>query len=194
MKKILLFLLFSITLNVFAQTSLDEVVYLKNGSIIRGVIIEQVLNEKIKIQTYDGNVFVFMYDEIEKITKEPKPTINTNAYKNLAEEANQHKTKGIACVLIGTSFFATGMPLMIRGGRYGLLGRFIPGTILVGVSAPLIIAGPIQLGKYSKLKKEAGEQTGLFISPSIVFYDDKSLSPSKDSKNISVGATLSFKF
>ena len=47
-----------------------EVVYLKNGGIVRGVIIEQIPNVQLKIQTIDQNVFVFKMDEIEKITKE----------------------------------------------------------------------------------------------------------------------------
>ncbi len=47
-----------------------EVVYLKNGSIIRGIIIEQTPNVQIKIQTKDGSVFVYKMDEVEKITKE----------------------------------------------------------------------------------------------------------------------------
>lgn len=52
------------------QNNFEEVVYLKNGSIIKGIIIEQVPNQSIKIQTKDGNIFVFKYEEIEKITKE----------------------------------------------------------------------------------------------------------------------------
>src|SRR3954452_12312362 len=55
---------------IFAQQNLQEVVYLKNGSIIRGAIIEQVPNKSIKIQTGDGSVFVYQMDEVEKITKE----------------------------------------------------------------------------------------------------------------------------
>jgi hypothetical protein len=51
---------------------------LKNGSIIRGMIIEQVPNQSIKIQTKDRNVFVFKYDEIEKMTKENLPADNSN--------------------------------------------------------------------------------------------------------------------
>jgi hypothetical protein len=47
-----------------------DVVYLKNGSIIKGIIVEQYPNVQIKIQTKDGNLFVFKMDEIEKITKE----------------------------------------------------------------------------------------------------------------------------
>ena len=50
---------------------LQDVVYLKNGSIIRGLIIEQIPNVSLKIQTVDGSVFVYKIDEIEKMTKEP---------------------------------------------------------------------------------------------------------------------------
>jgi hypothetical protein len=35
-----------------------EVVYLKNGSVIKGTIVEQVPGESLKIQTRDGNVGV----------------------------------------------------------------------------------------------------------------------------------------
>lgn len=49
---------------------LKDVVYLKNGSIIRGVIIEQIPNESIKIRTNDGSVFVYSTEEILKILKE----------------------------------------------------------------------------------------------------------------------------
>ena len=53
----------------FAQ-DIQEVVYLKNGSIIRGLIIEQIPNESLKIQTRDGNVFAYKMSEVQKITKE----------------------------------------------------------------------------------------------------------------------------
>ncbi len=56
---------------------LQEVVYLKNGSIIRGVIIEQVPNESLKIQTADGSIFAYPMDEVEKITKE-QPLVSNN--------------------------------------------------------------------------------------------------------------------
>ena len=49
---------------------LQDVVYLKNGSIIRGLIVEQVPNESIKLQTNDGNIFVYNLDEVQKMTKE----------------------------------------------------------------------------------------------------------------------------
>lgn len=62
-------MLFGVTGSAFAQ-NLEEVVYLKNGSVIRGTIVEQVPNESVKIQTRDGNLFVYRMDEIQKISKE----------------------------------------------------------------------------------------------------------------------------
>ncbi|MCH8332139.1 MAG: hypothetical protein IH946_12340 [Bacteroidetes bacterium] len=51
----------------------EDVVYLKDGGIIRGKIIEHVIGEKITIQTIGRNVFVFTYEQIEKITSEQMP-------------------------------------------------------------------------------------------------------------------------
>lgn len=65
-----------ISLALFSQSNLEEVVYLKNGSVIRGTIIEQVPNQSLKIQTKDGNIFVYNMSEVEKITKE-EPYIKT---------------------------------------------------------------------------------------------------------------------
>jgi hypothetical protein len=82
MKKLnqhLLLLLFVLICNLsFGQNNMEDVVYLKNGSVIRGIIIEQIPNQSIKIQTKDRNVFVFKYDDIEKITKENPPLDYSN--------------------------------------------------------------------------------------------------------------------
>ena len=50
----------------------QDVVYLKNGSVIRGMVIEQVPNVSLKIRTADGSVFVYAMDQVEKITKEQR--------------------------------------------------------------------------------------------------------------------------
>lgn len=65
----LLAVLFLTAIRVQAQ-DLQEVVYLKNGSIIRGVIIEQTPNVSLKIRTPDGSIFAYKMEEVEKITKE----------------------------------------------------------------------------------------------------------------------------
>jgi len=49
---------------------MQDVVYLKNGSIIRGIIVEQIPQESIRIQTVDGSVIVYGMNEIARITRE----------------------------------------------------------------------------------------------------------------------------
>jgi len=74
MKKIISILIFTaISVFAIAQQNYQDVVYLKNGSIIRGIIIEQIPNKSIKIETAGKSVFVYQIDEIEKMTKEVKP-------------------------------------------------------------------------------------------------------------------------
>ncbi len=55
---------------LYSQVGYDDVVYLKNGSIIHGMIIEQVPGQSLKIQTRDRNIFVYKMDEVQKIAKE----------------------------------------------------------------------------------------------------------------------------
>lgn len=87
MKKNLTLLLFVlITIVSFGQINYKDVVYLKNGSIIRGIITEQVPNKLIKIETEDRNVFVYSIDEVEKLTKEqPQGNCLQPGYKGIAE-------------------------------------------------------------------------------------------------------------
>ena len=47
----------------------QDVVYLKNGSVIRGVVVEQVPGVSLKVQTADGNMFVYEMSEVEKMPK-----------------------------------------------------------------------------------------------------------------------------
>ncbi|OGU39651.1 MAG: hypothetical protein A2X61_09820 [Ignavibacteria bacterium GWB2_35_12] len=84
-KTVFFFFAFLLTISILSSIQLNaqelqEVVYLKNGSIIRGTIIEQVPGKSLKIQTADGSVFVYQMEEVEKITKE-KP-VSTNIYSN----------------------------------------------------------------------------------------------------------------
>jgi hypothetical protein len=79
-KMFIVIVIFIITnLSVFAQQVMEDVVYLKNGSIIHGTIIEQVPGKTLKIKTHDGNIFVYSLDEVEKMTKETStnPVLNS---------------------------------------------------------------------------------------------------------------------
>ena len=60
---------FVATSQVFAQQPIEDVVHLKNGSIIRGAITELIPGKlQLKIQTRDGNLFVYRMEEIAKIS------------------------------------------------------------------------------------------------------------------------------
>jgi hypothetical protein len=49
-----------------------DVIYLKNGGIVKGTIIEQIPGKTVKIQQRDGNLLIFNYEDIDKILKENK--------------------------------------------------------------------------------------------------------------------------
>jgi len=48
-----------------------DFVYLKNGSIIKGTVIETIPDSTVKIQTDEGRSYVYRMTEVDKITKEP---------------------------------------------------------------------------------------------------------------------------
>ncbi len=58
----------------------NDLVKLKNGSAIRGKIIETT-DQKTKIKTIDGSIWVYTRNEIESIGKF-KPTLTPNGYYN----------------------------------------------------------------------------------------------------------------
>jgi len=59
-------------IQALAQNSTIDILYLKNGSIIKGNITEMVPNQTIKIRTADGSLFVFKMEDVEKVVKEDK--------------------------------------------------------------------------------------------------------------------------
>jgi len=60
------------TAGAFAQNNMEDVIYLKNGSVYRGMIIEQVPGVNYKVQIAGGSVFTVTVPEVEKITKEQR--------------------------------------------------------------------------------------------------------------------------
>ncbi|MEZ4847125.1 MAG: hypothetical protein R3B93_00525 [Bacteroidia bacterium] len=68
---------------LFAQHRVleEDVVYLKNGSIIRGQIEEQIPGDYVKIRVISDTAFTFQTSEIEKITREPSKYISIKVKK-----------------------------------------------------------------------------------------------------------------
>jgi hypothetical protein len=95
MKKLtLIILLMTTSIISFSQKNYEDVVYLKNGSVFHGMIVELVPNQSLKIETIGGNIFAFKMDEIEKYTKEPIGKQNTRV-------ANANSGSGLSKGYIG---------------------------------------------------------------------------------------------
>jgi hypothetical protein len=102
MKNILIiFLVLTSYFSINAQTNYEDVVYLKNGSVIHGIIIEQIPNVSIKIKS-GQNTFVFKIDEILKMTKE-EITIDQTSTNNIKINSGIEKFIGLFEVLTQTS-------------------------------------------------------------------------------------------
>ena len=80
MKRIfILFVLVAFVIPVIGQT--PNQVYLKNGSIIKGTIVEMDPLNVIKIQTSDGSLFVFQMAEVDHIVGAVTTDKNTGLVK-----------------------------------------------------------------------------------------------------------------
>jgi len=115
---ILVFCLLIFVPELYSQQSLEDVVYLKDGSIIRGIIIEQIPNVSLKIQTRDGSVFVFPMEKVEKISKEPRIT-------GPEQQFQTYKSPGVAFAL---SFLLPG-----AGQFYN--GDYLKGGVQFGIAS-----------------------------------------------------------
>ena len=95
----------------------QEVVYLKNGSVVRGVVIEQVPGVSLKVQTSDGSIFAYQMSEVVKITKESANYRNGNSMRLNNNSGNETGYKGFIDLGYTHSTIAL-------NGFYNPLGKF----------------------------------------------------------------------
>jgi hypothetical protein len=163
-------IILSVTMMV-AQTVYRDVVYLKNGSVIKGTIVETVPEKSIKIETVDGNLFVYNLSDIEKLTKEAvaapskesKPVIerlgndeqrsneNQRSYESPRSYESQRSSEGSASIF--SIYGALALPL----GSLGKTDGDYAGRAKTGWSAGLqfVTGGTIGFlidGSYSQNK------------------------------------------
>ena len=62
----------------FAQ-QYEDVVYLKDGGVRRGLILEQIPNESLKLKTAYGEIFVIQMSDISKTAKEEKEVLDAES-------------------------------------------------------------------------------------------------------------------
>ncbi|MEZ4777426.1 MAG: hypothetical protein R3D00_29890 [Bacteroidia bacterium] len=89
---------------------MENVIYLKNGSEIRGWILEQIPGEYVKIELVGGSILVYQQDEIEKITSEPTQYAQIIRRVNRKRAGIQYRDRGLY------NFVTTGY--IINEGRW----------------------------------------------------------------------------
>ncbi len=92
---------------------LEDVVYLKDGGIIRGTIIEQRPGESILIRTRDGNQFRFTMEQIDRITKEPVQGVQQPPQPQQPAQPQQFRQTGPGAKSPGAGALIS---LLITGG------------------------------------------------------------------------------
>ena len=88
-------------------TSAKEVVYLKNGSIIKGDIVEIIPNKTLTVETADGSSFVCNYDDIDKITREK--SVNNEVIETPKIKNNSSPLKRGYSAQINSDIFANSL-------------------------------------------------------------------------------------
>jgi len=80
-------LLTTIVINfAFSQENYNDVIYLKNGSIIKGQIIELKPDKSIKIETKDKKQYNFTNEEIDKFSRENSKEIHNKIDDSLKND------------------------------------------------------------------------------------------------------------
>lgn len=85
-KTLFVLIMMALSSITFAQSNTEDVLYLKNGSIIRGKIVDQMSPDKVRVELMGGSVFVFAKAEIdsmkrENVIKRKQKEIQTNYYR-----------------------------------------------------------------------------------------------------------------
>lgn len=111
------------TVNTWAQQTREDVVYLENGSVIRGQVMEYDPKGNIKIEIYGGSLLVYKSSEVIKIEKETVKVEGVVAVKK--EKRPNHK-------VADTGIYGTVSVGTLAG--FGDWGNFTPGISLKGVA------------------------------------------------------------
>ncbi|MGB1315447.1 MAG: hypothetical protein ACPG4Y_05470, partial [Chitinophagales bacterium] len=72
MKNLLILFTLLFSINSFAQSVGDyiDVLHFKDGSVVKGIVLEQIIGKSVSIQNKDGELKKFQLSEIEKVSKE----------------------------------------------------------------------------------------------------------------------------
>lgn len=198
-----------------AQSNLIDVVYLKKGSIIKGIIVEQVPGQTVKLQASDGSIFVFEASEIEKMTREVQATINPapsstasaaikrdewgRTYNQNMEFAKHRKQASIAFMTTGSILLVGGTTFIILSTdpalRSGAVSGYLYGGIITAAAGvPFLTLGGALWSAQLRYRGRAQNMTGgtTQLNPALILTE--TFSDLRIHTGSAVGIQLSYQF
>ena len=161
----------------------EDVVYLKDGSVIRGMIIEQKPNKYIKIKS-GQNIFVYQMDEIDKMTKEISKYTTDVKDKTWSIQAGFGTHRSFSLIAItkdfrignnGAFFITAGLGSALIGAGFAVQSDYNNNGVNFSGTFGLNVVGPTLNGNLSYHWKvgnqvfiSAGVMAGIF---STEYYD-----------------------
>ncbi len=114
--------------SVNAQQEMEDVVELKDGSILRGTIVEDIPGESLLIETRDGNRFRISYDRIARRAREPRvAAVPTQAQAETPSQPRAQVTTGRKSP--GLAFF---LSFLLVGAGQGYNGQWGKTALMAG--------------------------------------------------------------
>ncbi|MAX29649.1 MAG: hypothetical protein CMG14_01770 [Candidatus Marinimicrobia bacterium] len=114
-----------------------DVLYLKNGSIIKGQIIENKINDYIKIELSGGSILIYKYNEISSIEIEKNEKLISDKNINFSNSVSSIDcfSKGYN---IGNTESVGVLPLvsMLGGYGFGIIGWGVGFALVSGKTFP----------------------------------------------------------
>lgn len=130
------FLLFFVSSNGFTQERID-VIHLKNGDILKGIIIENEPNNFVRIEFTDGSIRTIKYADILKLAKEKRETKAQDAQMDMQKMMyydSQKKSPGTAAIL----------SLLFTSAGHAYAGNWPRGLLFTGgkvISVLVMVSG-----------------------------------------------------
>lgn len=114
-----------------ASQEMEDVVYMKDGSVLRGVIIEQNPGDYLLLQTRDQNVLRFSFSDIDRLTREAREAPASAEPRVAVAEKSPGTAMGLSFLVTGLGQFYNGESS--KGVLHLVVGAVAAGTMLAGV-------------------------------------------------------------
>ncbi|MBO8152299.1 MAG: PorT family protein [Candidatus Marinimicrobia bacterium] len=175
-----------------------DVIYLKNGDVAKGMIVENVPNDYVKLEIPGGTILTFKYSEIERFAKEKietstktnKQSTYSPSFAKLLDQLNTGEIqKGIKAGINMGKFIGDD----VEDNKYSL-GFALGGFLLLSLNEQFIIR-PELLYTQRGSKYEESEHGETYTATYEMNYLDCNIIgiiPIQNNINLTVGPSLGF--